>query len=239
MKSKNWQKIAYAILLLLAAALISVQLFTEPEQLQTINLSLQQKRITQNRPSSAGDMKQLGTKPSELQNNQNKTAAANYSAISIDGNLTTKAIEDLQLSDEEISSITKVIAQVMDEVAADFVSRTKLTESRSIGSNDSHTYFTVARVDSGETFLNKLSGHLVEILGEDRGLKLAGKLESFDYAGGLGRYDIETELIRENGTETIKQHFLDPNNGRLLQSTESTASAFRERFGDLFELGTN
>ena len=50
-------------------------------------------------------------------------------AFGINGKLTTQAIEKLNLTPEEVASLTNLLTTVKEQVTADFVSRTKLTEN--------------------------------------------------------------------------------------------------------------
>jgi hypothetical protein len=150
--------------------------------------------------------------------------------------LTTRTIEKLELTDDEVRKITISIENLMDRAATDFVQRTKLTDSRPNGSNSSYTFFTPARPDRGQEFWEGFHKEAEGMVGKERSGKLLKGMESFGYAGGMGRYDLETEIVHVNGVAGVRQKYLDPENGRVLCTSESSPTSFRERFGDLFDV---
>lgn len=152
------------------------------------------------------------------------------------GILTTRTIEELELTDEEVRQVTVAIHNMMDQAASDFVSRTRLTDSRKNGSDSSYTYFTPARPDRGQAFLETFREEMEGILDDERSRKLSAGMDSFSYAGGMGRCDLETEIVRGGGGAVVRQHYLDPKNGRVFYTSESSPSAFQESFGDLFDV---
>ncbi|WP_367873807.1 hypothetical protein [Luteolibacter sp. Populi] len=157
-------------------------------------------------------------------------------SVSASGRLTTETIEKLNLTEDEIDSLTNTINAMQEEAAADFVQRTKLVDSRTNGDHYYYNYFTKAREDKGRGLLDSFSQEVEKTIGADRSKIFMAGMEHYEFAGRMGKYDLETELIREGGDAIVKQKYLDPGNGAVVGTVDSLASSFRETFGDLIKI---
>lgn len=166
---------------------------------------------------------------------QNGSASSNLATLTYGGRLTTSVIENLELSKAEMISTNNILLDFHDEIANDFVNRTKLITSV-VGPEDyNYNYFTPARTDRGEALIDRLSLNFEKLLGTTRGRQLASHLAQSEIANSIGAYDLETVLIRENGENFVRQKILNPNNGRVIRTIEESENSFRNRFGDYFE----
>lgn len=178
-------------------------------------------------------------KPSKL-NEPTKLDSApppsrNIQAFGENGQLTTQAIENLNLTPDEVASLTELLTTVKEQAAADFVSRTKLTENLP-GANGGfrHTYFVKARPDRGQEFSIALASGCETVIGAARTQKINSNISSLDFLGGAGKYDLNIVISSDDGEKVVNYEKIDPKNGRVLETQECGYETFSDAFGDVF-----
>ncbi len=156
-------------------------------------------------------------------------------AFGENGQLTTQAIEKLNLTSDEVASLTQLLSTVKEQAAADFVSRTKLTENLSAGNGGfRHTYFVTARPDRGMEFSIALAKGCETLIGAAKAQRINSNISSLDFLGGAGKYDLNIVVSSDGGEKVVKYEFLDPKNGGVIEVRECSYKSFSKAFGDVF-----
>lgn len=163
------------------------------------------------------------------------SSASGIQVFGINGKLTTQAIEKLNLTPDEVASLTDLLTTVKEQAAADFVSRTKLTENLS-GANGAfrHTYFVRARPDRGMEFSTTLAKGSESLIGEARAQSINSNISSLDFLGGAGKYDLNIVVSSDGDEKVVKYETIDPKSGSVLETQECSYNAFSDAFGDVF-----
>jgi hypothetical protein len=163
------------------------------------------------------------------------SSAGGIQAFGINGRLTTQVIEKLNLTPDEVASLTKLLTTVKEQATADFVSRTKLTENVS-GENGAfrHTYFVIARPDRGTEFSAALARGSESLIGEARAQRINSNISSLDFLGGAGKYDLNIVVSSDGGEKVVKYEIIDPQGGGIVEVQECSYNAFSDAFGDVF-----
>lgn len=162
-------------------------------------------------------------------------SSGNVRAFGENGRITTQAIENLNLTTDEVASLTRLLSAVKEQAAADFVSRTKLTENVSNADGGfRHTYFVKARPDRGMEFSNALATGCEALIGETRARKINSNLSSLNFLGGAGKYDLNIVVSSDGGQKAVRYEIIDPKGGRVLEVHECSYKSFSEAFGDVF-----
>jgi hypothetical protein len=156
-------------------------------------------------------------------------------AFGENGQLTTQAIEKLNLTRDEVASLTQLLSTVKEQAAADFVSRTKLTENLSTGNGGfRHTYFVNARPDRGMEFSTALAKGCETLIGAARAQRINSNISSPDFLGGAGKYDLNIVVSSDGGEKVVKYEFIDPRKGGVVEVQECSYKSFSRIFGDVF-----
>ena len=164
-----------------------------------------------------------------------QTRLKNLKILGENGRITTKAIEDLNLTREETAALTKVFSTVKEQAEADFVSRTQLTEKLSTEDGGfRHTYFVKARPDRGAEFSNALAKGFEALIGPDRAQRINSNITSLNFLGGAGKYDLNIVIFSHGGEKIVKCERIDPTGGRVLGTQECSFTSFSETFGNVF-----
>lgn len=156
-------------------------------------------------------------------------------AFGENGQLTTQAIENLNLTSDEVQSMTKLVNNIKEQAVADFVNRAKLTENIS-GENGAfhHTYFAEARADRGREFNDTLAVGCEDLIGAERAQRINLDVSSLDFLGGAGKYDLNIVVFSDGGEKIVKYEMIDPKGGRVIEVRESSYKSFSDTFGDAF-----
>ncbi len=163
------------------------------------------------------------------------SSAGGIQAFGINGKLTTQAIEKLNLTPEEVASLTNLLTTVKEQVTADFVSRTKLTENLPGASGAfRHTYFVKARPDRGMEFSTALAKGSESLIGVARAQRINSNISSLDFLGGAGKYDLNIVVSSDGGEKVVKYELIDPQGGGIVEVQECSYKAFSDAFGDVF-----
>lgn len=168
--------------------------------------------------------------------NGNRKPSPSFVGLDASGRITTGSIRALALTDPEVDALTAEISSFRNLVAEEFVSRTRLVESRVGGDNYHYTYFTQSREDRGKELLDEMRGKVEPLLGDERGGQFAASIGKSEISGSIGKYDVETSITRENGNVVVRQKYLNAKTGALVRTMEESGREFRERFGELFEI---
>ena len=178
-------------------------------------------------------------KPSKLKDPASPNSAPPHSqdiqAFGENGQITTQAIENLDLTSDEVASLTKLLTTVKEQAAADFVSRTKLTENFPAANGAfRHTYFVKARPDRGMEFSTALAKGAESLIGAPRAQRIKSSISSLDYLGGGGKYDLNIVVSSDGDEKAVKYELIDPKGGAVISVQECSYKIFAETFGDVF-----
>jgi hypothetical protein len=151
------------------------------------------------------------------------------------GQITTQAIENLNLTSDEVASLTQLLSTVKEQAAADFVRRAKLTENVSAGNGGfRHTYFVNARPDRGREFSIALAKGCETLIGAARAQRIYSNIASLDFLGGAGKYDLNIVVSSVGGEKVVKYELIDPKKGGVVEVQECSYKSFSRTFGDVF-----
>ena len=156
-------------------------------------------------------------------------------AFGENGQLTTQAIENLNLTSDEVASLTQLLSTVKEQAAADFVSRTKLTENVSAGNGGfRHTYFVNARQDRGMEFSTALAMGSETLIGPARSQRIKSNISTLDFLAGAGKYDLNIVVSSDGGEKVVKYERIDPKRGGVVEVQECSYNFFLRTFGNVF-----
>jgi hypothetical protein len=195
------------------------------------------------RNAAAAGTRELGGKGEDEPSKLNEPArpdsepppSRDIQAFGENGQLTTQAIENLNLTRDEVASLTQLLSTVKEQATADFVSRTKLTENLSDGNGGfRHTYFVTARPDRGMEFTTALAKGCETLIGAARAQKINSNISSLDFLGGSGKYDLNIVVSSDGGEKVVKYELIDPKGGSVVEVQECSYNTFSRTFGDVF-----
>ena len=186
-----------------------------------------------------GEGKRLSNKSPQLidhaKSNSAPPPAVRIQAFGINGELTTKAIENLDLTSAEVVALTDLLTTIKEQAAADFVTRTRITENLP-GPNGGfrHTYFVKARPDRGQEFSVALASGCEAVIGAARTQMINPNISSLDFLGGAGKYDLNIVVSSDGGEKVVKYEMIDPKSGSVLETHDCGYETFADAFGNVF-----
>ncbi len=167
-----------------------------------------------------------------------------FTPIDSRGRPTTDAVERLELTDDEIDSLTTAVWRAREVAAEDFVARIKHIRTEPTEAEGQRFVYQVpASADRGRSYSNALAKSFRQILGNQRANLMRPAWEQDadsggvdEYLGGVGRFDLAIEFTRNGkGELSVKWVSTHPETGELRGSWEGLIDSFEECFGGVFE----
>ena len=157
-------------------------------------------------------------------------------AIGGSGRITTAAMEQLELSEEQATQLGTALRTTLDDLQKDFAARTKVVETREEKAGTYMKYYVEPRADRGQGVLDALEQRFAAVAGAAKAQRLMESLGEFDFSGGLGQDAWEFEFIpREKAEMAVESRKLNAA-GQAVWSMRSGLDSFEEKFGEMFEV---
>ncbi|MBB5350268.1 RNA polymerase sigma factor (sigma-70 family) [Haloferula luteola] len=153
------------------------------------------------------------------------------------GRLTTAAVEELGLTEEEIDGVTEVFQHARLEAMRGFMERTQWLTS---GPGEEAAHVTLFRVpaldDRGRSWMEGLDHSFAEVIGPPRAKKLMQGLCEQPVGNLAGRMEMNIEFgVRERGDRWVAVMTKDPGTGKILESFKGGVEDFELRYGQVIQ----
>lgn len=175
---------------------------------------------------------------------ENSSTQANTPLTNAAGNLTSAAIEQLGLDDQQIELVQTAFNNYNLEVAKALVANVKLDEAKSNPDKRVYVYNVRALSDRGKGFADNLYTSLEKIVGSNQASvvvkSLSNPLGGVEKLGGYGKYDVTVKFhpsLAEGDSQQVASYtYYDPDTGGRILQADTNLDSFENIFGELFEL---